>query len=201
MLAFDNAFGDFDVQGFAGVGHFALRGEGRHIEAEAALATLVGGGDVNGEFGVLVFALDRAAGALGTSAMCVAEGGEDVVEAEIAAAEGLAVAEAAVVEVVFAVATRLTRVEAAKACVACLSGKGVGECSVVGGAFFRVFQGVVGLVDFAGFFVSIGVFADVGVVLPHQAVIRLFDVGSAGVLGNAEDVVVGFGHRGVSFGV
>ena len=196
LLAFDNAFGDFDVQGFAGVGHFALRGEGRHIEAEAALAALVGGGDVDGEFGMLVFALDWPAGALGTSAVRVAEGGEDVVEAEITAAEGLAVAEAAVVEVVFAVAARLTRVEAAKACVACLSGKGVGECSVVGGAFFRVFQGVVGLVDFAGFFVGIRVFADVGVVLPHQAVIRLFDVGSAGVLGNAEDVVVGFGHRG-----
>ena len=139
-------------------------------------------------------------GPLGTSAVRVVEGGEDVVEAEIAAAKGLAVAEAAVVEVVFAVAACLTRVEAAKACVACLSGKGVGECGVVGGTFFRVFQGVVGLVDFAGFFVGIRVFADVGVVLPHQAVIRLFDIGSAGVSGNAEDVVVGFGHRGSRLG-
>jgi len=40
--------------------------------------------------------------------------------------------------------------------------------------------------------VSIGVFADIGVVLAHQLAVGLFDVGQAGIFGHAEDVVVGF---------
>ena len=81
------------------------------------------------------------------------------------------------------------------------SGVGVGKQGVVFGALGRVFEDVVRLVDFAGFLVGIGVFADVGVILPHQAVIRLFDVGGAGVFGDAEGVVVGLCHVGACVGV
>ena len=70
--------------------------------------------------------------------------------------------------------------------------EGVGQHFIVFGAFGLVFQGVVGEVDFAGFLVGIGVFADIGVVLAHQLAVGLFDVGQAGIFGHAEDVVVGF---------
>ena len=191
LLAFADAFGDFYLQGFALVGHLAARAEGGHIEAERAFAAGVGRGEVDRQLGVLVFAGDGAGLALAACAG-VAEGGEDVVETEVAAAEGLAFAEAAAVEVVV-LPEVLAGVETARAAVgAAGAAEGVGQHFIVFGAFGLVFHGVVGEVDFAGFLVGIGVFADIGVVLAHQLAVGLFDVGQAGIFGHAEDVVVGF---------
>ena len=176
------------MQGFARVGHFAVGGQRRHFQAQTALAARVGGGDVYYQFGVLVFAGDGRGRALRATLLRVTESAEDVVKAEVAAAKGLAVAEVAFVEVVAAEAAAKVR------CFA--SGVGVGKQGVVFGALGRVFEDVVRLVDFAGFFVRVRVGADVRVVLAHQLVIRLFDVGGAGVFGDAEGVVVGLlAHR------
>ena len=189
LLAFADAFRDFDVQGFARVGHLSFKGQRRHVEAQAALAALVSGGEVDGQFGVLVFAPNGAGRARGAVLSGVAEGGEDVVKAEVAAAKGLAVAKAAVVIVVAAEAAVKARLLA--------SGVGIGEQGVIFGALRWVFEGVVSLIDFAGFFVGIRIGADVRVILAHQFVIGLFDVGGAGVSGDAEGVVVVFWAHGV----
>ena len=47
QLAFAYAFGDFHIQRFARVGHAAFGRERGHIEREAALGALIGGGNIN----------------------------------------------------------------------------------------------------------------------------------------------------------
>ena len=68
LLAFGDAFGDFDVEGFALISHTAIFVQSRHIQSQTAFRTGIGCVNINAQFGVLVFSLDRAARPLGSGA-------------------------------------------------------------------------------------------------------------------------------------
>ena len=145
---------------------------------------------------MLIVALYRPFGLAALLAVAgLAEGGENIVEAEIAAAERLTVAEAA-----FKTLEILVAVEIVCAAIAALllrlPGKGVVQHGIVFGAFFRIFQRVIRLVEFAGFLVGIFIFAYIGVILAHQLAVDFFDVGQAGIAAHAEHfVIIFFRHK------
>jgi hypothetical protein len=61
---------------------------------------------------------------------------------------------------------------------------------VIGLAFFRVGQHVVGLVDLGHALLGIGLLADIRVVLARQLAERFLDLVGAGVFGHAQSLVV-----------
>jgi len=57
--------------------------------------------------------------------------------------------------------------------------------AIVSLAFLFVFQYIVGFIDFLEFFLGLGVFADIGMILSRQFAVRFFDLCRGSLPGDA----------------
>ena len=92
LLAFGNAFGDFDVEGFGLITDATVFVHGRHVQIQRTLRADISGVNIDTQFGMLVFAFNRAGRPCVRLSLIAAEAGKQIFKIEIARAERFAAA-------------------------------------------------------------------------------------------------------------